>query len=198
MSPAAHQLDRSFYGRNSVIVAQELLNKVLVVRPVGGADVLSGRITETEAYRGADDPGSHGYRGVTPRTEVMYGPPGHLYVYFTYGMHWCANAVTEPDGECGAVLIRSIEPIDGLTEMRKRRTAKPRKSPLRDRDLTNGPAKLCQAMGLDGAADGIDLAATQTTVKILDDGVDPPANPGNSTRIGLSAGADIEWRWFVL
>lgn len=194
-TPIRRQLDRDFYARPSTVVAPALLNKVLVVRGQGAT--LTGRITETEAYAGADDPGSHGYRGVTPRTEIMFGPPGYLYVYFTYGMHWCANAVTEVEGECGAVLIRSIEPIEGIDTMRARRMRKPRKSPLRERDLTNGPAKICQAMGLDGDANGVDLTAARSAVRIIDDGQRPPARPGNSTRIGLSAGADIEWRWFV-
>lgn len=189
-------LDRAFFARDPQPVARELLNKVLVVTDAEGATV-QGRIVETEAYGGSDDPGSHGYRGITPRTEVMFGPPGYLYVYFTYGMHWCANVVTGSDGDCSAVLLRAVEPLEGIDVMRSRRTAKPRKSPLRDRDLCNGPAKLCQAFAIDGGDDGQDLFDGRVT--IVNDGVAPPERPENSTRIGLSptAGADIAWRWFV-
>ena len=192
----ATPLERSFFGRDPQPVARELLNKVLVVTDADGP-MVQGRIVETEAYGGSDDPGSHGYRGITPRTEIMFGPPGYLYVYFTYGMHWCANVVTGSDGDCSAVLLRAVDPLAGIEVMRSRRMAKPRKSPLRDRDLCNGPAKLCQAFAIDGADDGRDLMDGRVT--IVDDGVAPPPEPGNSTRIGLSptAGADIAWRWFV-
>lgn len=177
-------LPRSFYDRSPLDVAPDLLNKVLI-GPNG-----SGRIVEVEAYCGRDDPGSHGYRGVTPRTEVMYGPPGYLYVYFTYGMHWCANAVCEADGVCGAVLLRALEPLRGLEQMRIART-----KARRDRDLCSGPAKLCQALGIDGGFNGADLR--RGPVRIADDGVAPPSGPANATRIGLTAGADLAWRWYV-
>lgn len=184
-------LQREWFGARSVEVAPQLLNKALVV----GA--CAGRIVEVEAYAGADDPGSHGFRGVTPRTKVMFGPSGYLYVYFTYGMHWCANVVTGADGECSAVLIRAVEPIEGIDAMRERRTVAPRKHPLAERDLCNGPAKLCQAFGIDGDLDGVDLCVADSPVAIVDDGVEPPANPGVSGRIGLSAGTELPWRWFV-
>jgi len=177
-------LARSFYDRSPLAVASDLLNKVLI-----GSNG-TGRIVEVEAYCGRDDPGSHGYRGVTPRSVVMYGPPGLLYVYFTYGMHWCANAVCEADGVCGAVLLRALEPLSGIEEMRAARS-----KARRDRDLCNGPAKLCHALGIDGALNGADLR--RGAVRIVDDGTPPPEAPRNSTRIGLSAGADLAWRWYV-
>jgi DNA-3-methyladenine glycosylase len=180
------RLGRSFYGRDPLEVAPDLLNKVLV------HEGRAARIVEVEAYRGRDDPGSHAFRGETPRTKVMFGPPGHLYVYFSYGMHWCANAVCGRDGEAGAVLLRAGEPLEGLEAMREARPAA-----RRDRDLCSGPAKLCQALGLDRAHDGADLTSADRGVTIVDDGTAPPGDPGVSTRIGLSAGAEHPWRWFV-
>ena len=182
---AGRPLPRAFYLRDPLEVAPELLNKVLVH---GGR---AARLVEVEAYRGADDPGSHGYRGMTPRTRVMFGPPGHLYVYFTYGMHWCANAVCGPDGTCGAVLLRAAVPEEGLEEMRAAR-ARARV----DRDLCRGPARLCQALGLTGVQNGADLVGGAGP-RIVDDGVPPPGAPGVSRRIGLTTGADLPWRFFV-
>jgi DNA-3-methyladenine glycosylase len=152
----------------------------------------AGRIVEVEAYCGAEDPGSHTYRGRTLRNATMFGPPGGLYVYFTYGMHWCANAVCGVDGEGVAVLLRALVPLRGIDEMRARRPAA-----RRDVDLTSGPARLCQALGIDGTFDGADLVTADRAVTIVDDGVPPPVDPLVSTRIGLSAGADLEWRWSV-
>jgi DNA-3-methyladenine glycosylase len=180
-------LPRAFYDRDVHLVAADLLGKVLV-----GPDGASGRIVEVEAYAGPDDPGSHGYRGETPRTRVMFGPPGHLYVYFSYGMHWCANVVCGPSGTCAAVLLRALAPLDGLPLMRARRP-----SARRDRDLCSGPAKLCQALGIDKAHDGADVVRGDRGVVLLDDGTPPPREPVRTTRIGLSAGADLPWRLFV-
>ncbi len=168
------------------MVAPELLGKVLVHGD------RSGRIVEVEAYCGAIDAGSHAYRGPTRRNATMFGPPGRLYVYFTYGMHWCANAVCGEDGEGVAVLLRAAAPLGGLGEMRAARPAA-----RRQRDLASGPAKLCQAFGIDGSFDGADLATADGGVTITDDGVAPPPAPGISTRIGLSVGAEHPWRWYV-
>lgn len=187
MSTPDTRLDRAFFARDSRVVAPEVLNKVLV------AGECSARIVEVEAYCGEEDPGSHGYRGETPRTKVMFGPAGHLYVYFTYGMHWCANAVCGDVGESSAVLLRAAAPLTGQEAMRARRGAVAR----RDRDLCSGPAKLCQAFGIAKSHDGADLVAGVDGVTIVDDGVAPPADPGVSRRIGLSAGVEHEWRWFV-
>lgn len=184
--PTLEVLDRDFYRRDSRTVAVELLNKILLNGRTGG------RIVEVEAYGGADDPGSHAFRGPTARNAVMFGPPGHLYVYFTYGMHWCANAVCGQEGEGAAVLIRALAPLYGLRRMRSRRPVA-----RSDREICSGPAKLCQALGIDGAHDGSDLVTGDRLVTICDDGTPPPSTPGRSTRIGLGAGADLPWRWYV-
>ena len=182
----SRRLGRGFFARPTLDVAPDLLNKVLV------APGVAGRIVEVEAYRGDDDPGSHAHRGPTPRTEVMFGPAGHLYVYFTYGMHWCANVVTDRRGVPGAVLLRAVTPLRGLPAMRSRRPAV-----VRDRDLANGPAKLARAFDLTGRHDGADLVHGVHGVSIRDDGVSPPARPSVGTRIGLSRGVDLPWRFAV-
>ena len=181
-------LNRDFYARNALEVAPELLNKVLVA-PDGRA----GRIVEVEAYRGADDPGSHGFRGMTRRNATMFGPPGHLYVYFTYGMHWCANVVAETDGVAAAVLLRALTPLEGLEAMYAAR----RPAARRDRDLCSGPAKLTQALGIDGDLNGADLVTGDHGVTIVNDGQPPLPDPAVTTRIGLTDGADLPWRFCI-
>ena len=178
------RLGRAFYRRNPRAVGPELLGKLLV------RGELAARIVEVEAYCGAEDPGSHAYRGMTPRNATMFGPPGRLYVYFTYGMHWCANAVCGDDGDGVAVLVRAAEPVTGIDDMWTRRI-----KARRERDLLAGPARLCQAFALDGGYDGADLVTADRGVTIADDGTPPPASPAVSTRIGLSSGADLPWRW---
>jgi DNA-3-methyladenine glycosylase len=184
-------LPRTFYRRDSRALAPELLNKLLV-RAEPGAPRLAARIVEVEAYCGAEDPGSHAYRGMTRRNAVMFGPPGHLYVYFTYGMHWCANVVGHVPGDASAVLLRAAAPVEGIDVMRARRV-----KARRDVDLCAGPARLCQAFGLTGAHDGVDL--TKGTLRIVDDGTPPPAAPVVTTRVGLRAGQgdDSPWRYLV-
>ena len=181
---ARQRLGSQFYGRDSREVAPDLLGKLLV------RGDRTARIVEVEAYCGADDPGSHAYRGMTRRNATMFGPAGRLYVYFTYGMHWCANAVCGREGEGVAVLLRAAEPVSGVDEMRTLRPAA-----RRDRDLLSGPARLCQAFGLDGTFDGCDLVTADRGVTIVDDGVAPPDVPIVSTRIGLSVGTELPWRW---
>ena len=158
---------------------------------------MRARIVEVEAYVGGGvDPGSHAHRGRTARNATMFGPPGGLYVYFTYGMHWCANAVCSPEGIASAVLLRAAAPLTGLEEMWSRRP----KARV-DRDLLSGPAKLCQAFGIEGKHDGTDMIRPSGPegITIVDDGVLPPDEPGVSTRIGLARGMgdDLPWRWFV-
>jgi DNA-3-methyladenine glycosylase len=187
----ARGLTRAFFARDARVLAPDLLNKLLVHDdPDAGRLVV--RIVEVEAYAGSDDAGSHAYRGPTPRTETMFGAPGHLYVYFTYGMHWCMNVVGATEGVASAVLLRAGAPVEGIDAMRGRRPAA-----RRDRDLGSGPARLTQALGVTGTFDGTDL--TRGPLRLVDDGVPPPAEPGVSTRIGLRAGRGHEhpWRWFV-
>jgi DNA-3-methyladenine glycosylase len=183
-------LPRRFYARPATIVAPELLGHVLV-RALPSGEQLRVRIVETEAYE-QDDPASHAFRGVTARNRVMFGPAGHLYVYFTYGMHWCSNVVCGETGWASAVLLRGGAPVEGIDVMRSRRHAA-----RRDRDLASGPARLTQALAITGARNGADLASGP--VRLLDDGVPPPSRPGRSTRVGLKLGEGdrSRWRWFV-
>lgn len=171
---------------SSLEVAPRLLNKVLVGQGV------AGRIVEVEAYLGEADPASHAYRGRTPRNATMFGPAGHLYVYFTYGMHHCCNVVCSPDGVAQAVLIRAVAPMDGLELMGRRRPAA-----RREIDLCNGPAKLCQAFDIDRRLDGADLTDPASPIRLLDDGVEPPATPARSPRVGISVATEHLWRYSV-
>ena len=172
---------------NPVAIAPWLLNKVLA------SGDRAGRIVEVEAYHGANDAASHAYRGLTPRTAIMFGPPGFLYVYFTYGMHWCANVVCGPDGEAAAVLIRALAPLSGLEAMR---AARPKAR--RDLDLCNGPAKLCQALGITGADNATDLLRRgRSGIHLLDDGTPPPRRPGRGPRVGIKAATERRWRFWV-
>ncbi|EGC97898.1 3-methyladenine DNA glycosylase [Burkholderia sp. TJI49] len=180
-------LPRAFFDRAATEAAPQLLNKILAA-----ADGRAGRIVEVEAYAGAIDPAAHTYRGRTPRNATMFGPPGHLYVYFTYGMHWCCNCVCGPAGAGTGVLIRALEPLRGIERMRAARP--PRVS---DRDLCRGPARLTQALGIDGAQDGIDLVSAGDGFAIVDDGTPPPAEPARGPRIGIRVGQDLPWRWWV-
>ena len=168
-------------------MAPELLNKILVCGD------RRGRIVEVEAYAGAADPASHAFRGRTTRNATMFGPPGHLYVYFTYGMHFCANVVCGADGEASAVLMRGLTPLAGLEEMRAARGPAARA----DRDLCSGPGKLCQAFAIDRTFDGADLVTGDLGVAVVDDGTPAPAAPGVSGRIGISVAAEVPWRFYV-
>jgi len=174
-------LPRRWFARAAPLVAVELLNKVVVV-----ADC-SGRIVEVEAYT-RDDPASHSFRGETMRNAVMFGEAGHLYVYFTYGMHYCANVVSGEIGDGQAVLLRALQPLTGVEEMARRRG--------RTTNLTDGPGKLCQALGIDLTMNGIALDDAGG-LHIVDDGTPPPAAPRVGTRVGITKGADTPWRWRV-
>ena len=181
-----YRLDRAFYERPADVVAPDLLGKVLV--HVQDAVRLSGRIVETEAYFGDSDPGSHAFRGPTARNRVMFERAGYLYVYMSYGMHACMNVVTDAPGTAGAVLIRALEPMTGIERMERNRGGRT------DQELCNGPGKLCQALGITLAENGANLVSS--TMWIEDDGY-RPAEVGTSTRVGLSAGRDLPWRFYV-
>jgi DNA-3-methyladenine glycosylase len=183
---ALRPLRRSFYARPSPEVAPDLLGRLLVRRTADA--LLVARIVECEAYQ-EDDPASHSYRGLTGRTAVMFGPPGHLYVYFSYGMHYCMNVVTGTAGEGSAVLLRAAEPMEGLDVMSARRR-------LRDRRLLcAGPGRLTQAFGVTRADDGLDL--TSGTDLFLAAGQPVGADRlGVSPRVGISVARERPWRFF--
>ena len=180
-------LDRAWFARDAPDVAPDLLNKVLRVRSGDGA-LVAGRIVETEAYM-PDDPASHTFNGPTVRNRVMFGPAAHLYVYLSYGIHRCANVVTGPEGSGQAVLIRAVVPVAGIDAMRARR-GRP------DRELADGPGKLCQALGIGAEYDGLDLIG-RTPVAVVDDGVAPPDSPLTGPRVGISKAIDVPWRFRV-
>jgi len=187
-SPSA-ALPRAFYDRDTETVARELLGMILECRTREGA--AAGRIVETEAYLGEHDLACHAAAGRTSRTEPLYGAPGTAYVYFIYGMYWCFNAVTRAEGQPSAVLVRAIEPVAGIELMRRRRAPRAR----RDVELTNGPGKLCQALGIDGGCNGLSLQAAPLTVR---GGASVPANEITVTpRIGITRSAEWPLRWFV-
>ena len=158
-------LPRAFYNRPTLTVARELLGKRLV--HVENGIRLSGWISETEAYCGETDLGCHAKAGRTPRTAVMYGPPGFSYVYFTYGMHWLFNTITMPEGEPEAVLVRAIVPSEGIEIIAQRRGAQPRAR------WTDGPAKLTQALGIDGQHNDLDLCAPEAKL-FIEEGLEVP------------------------
>jgi DNA-3-methyladenine glycosylase len=173
-------------SEHSTVVAPALLGSILH-GPNG-----SGRIVEVEAYGGAEDPASHAARGITSRTEPMFGPAGVLYVYLIYGMYHCANVVTGEVGDGQAVLIRALEPIGDVATLKIGRP-----KARRDIDLTNGPGKLCQALGIDRTHDGTDLTAPEAFVRLE---LAPPVASEDvlvSSRIGLSVAQETLWRWYV-
>ena len=185
------KLPRSFYTRPTLLVAKDLLGKIIVRRV--GRTILSGKIVEVEAYLGAKDPASHAYRGKTKRNEVMFHEGGLLYVYFTYGMHFCANVVTGKKDIGEAVLIRAIEPLVGVEAMKRNRGAAEKR--LTEVNLTNGPAKLCQALGIERKENGTDLLGDKI---FLTDGESmSKSDIGTSARIGITQGRDKRWRFFV-
>src|SRR5438876_9043512 len=152
------KLPRSFYSRSTLDVASDLLGKVLV-RQLGRRN-LAGKIVETEAYVGPHDLACHASKGHTPRTSVMFGPPGHTYVYMIYGFHFCLNVVTEPVGYPAAVLIRAVEPLENLDLMRKLRN-----NPERETNIASGPGKLCMAMSIDKRLNGESLTGATTSIE---------------------------------
>jgi len=169
-------------------VAPRLLGAVLAHHTDDGT--VSVRLTEVEAYAGDQDPGSHAFRGRTRRNQVMFGPAGHAYVYFTYGMHCCMNVVCGVEGGASAVLVRAGEVVEGVDLARVRRGS------TRDRDLARGPARLCAALGVDLSHNGLDLSMSPLTLRVLDT---PPGEADVSTgpRVGLREAADRPWRFWL-
>lgn len=181
-------LAAGFYARETELVARELLGATLecTVRGVR----CSGRIVETEAYTGEDDLACHAAAGRTARTEILYGRPGYAYVYFIYGMHWCVNAVTRRAGLPSAVLIRALEPLKGIEAMRRRRHGR------RDSELTNGPGKLCEALGITGPEhNGVSLRTS--SLRILEGDQIPESDVAVTRRIGISKAVEEPLRWIV-
>ena len=181
-------LDRRFYERPTPEVAHDLLGKIILHKADGQA--VTGRIVETEAYLGQGDLAAHSARGRTPRTGVIFGPPGHAYVYLCYGMYACLNLVAEPDGKAGCVLIRALEPICGIEEIQKRRP-----KARRSRDLASGPGKLTLALGISREHNGLDVTRGPLTVRA------PRSEEVfeiiTSTRIGISVSQDLPLRFFI-
>lgn len=188
---AGRVLPPEFYRRPTLQVARGLLGATLV-RTIGRT-VLAGRIVEVEAYLGAIDPASHAFRGKTARNEVMFRAGGRLYVYFTYGMHHCANVVTGRAGSGSAVLIRALEPVTGIARMARNRGLAGR--PVAPRMLTGGPARLCQALRIGAPENGLSLQGPEVRIVA---GTPPPRSlVASSPRIGISSGRDKLWRFTI-
>jgi DNA-3-methyladenine glycosylase len=188
---------RFFYSRDPREVARDLLGKLLVRRE--RRLLLAGRIVEAEAYLGLTDPGSHAYRGQTPRNAVLFGPPGHAYIYFIYGNHYCTNVSCQPPGEAGGVLLRALEPVCGIEHMAALRgiTLDPDSKLSQLRLLTSGPGRLSQALAIVRERDNAkDLCAPESDLYIVDDGSLPP--PISATpRINVTSAPLDEWRYIV-
>ena len=189
------KLSRKFYSRKTGIVAQELLGKTLVHKTDEG--IISGKIVETEAYLGQEDPGSHAYRGITQRNRIMFGLAGKAYIYLVYGNHYCFNVVTEKDGVGGAVLIRALEPQEGIQLMKKYRRID---GPLAH--LTNGPGKLTKALGITGSMNGTDLTGNKLFI-MSQIGSRKKESPSkdfsivSTGRIGIKEGRNLPYRYYI-
>lgn len=186
------RVGRDFFDRDTLVVARALLGRRLV-RLLDG-ERLAGRIVEVEAYIGEDDLASHARFGRTRRNAPMYGPPGHAYVYFIYGMHYCLNVVTEREGFPAAVLIRALEPLEGIETMRVHRGGVP------DGQLTNGPARLCQALAVDRRFDGADLCAPDALLFIERDAPVPDEVIVAGPRVGVRGderARSVPWRFYI-
>ncbi len=209
-------ISRDFFARPSVLVAPDLLGCVLEHETAEG--VVAVELTEVEAYAGQTDPASHAYRGKTARNAVMFGPPGHAYVYFTYGMYFCVNLVCLGENSASAVLLRAGAIIEGEELARARRSGRGRGSdlghaetpgvsaarPLAARDLARGPARLCQALAIDRSQDGTDVCAADSPLRVRTGRVWPPAsarsgerNISTGPRVGVSRAAEIPWRFWI-
>ena len=210
-------VSRDFLARHAAEVAPELLGCVLEHETAAG--LVAVELTEVEAYGGQADPASHAYRGMTRRNAVMFGPPGHAYVYFTYGMHFCVNIVCLGEGSVSAVLLRAGAVIEGENLARARRskrgpggarnqetspqarTQQPHQAPLAWRDLARGPARLCQALDIDRSLDGADVCVASSPLRLRPGSADPAGNARKivaGPRVGVALAAEVPWRfWFA-
>lgn len=187
-------LPREFFERPSVQVAPDLLGCVISHSTAAG--LVAVMLVEVEAYAGEADPASHAFRGRTARNAVMFGPPGHAYVYFTYGMHFCVNLVCQPAGHASAVLLRAGRVIEGVPLARARRSGAARQP--RDVDLARGPARLCEALGIDRSHDGADVADPASPLRALAPAAPvPSARISRGPRVGISRAADVAWRFWI-
>lgn len=185
-------LPRKFYTRPVLTVAEELLGKMLVKNE--GKNLLAGRIVEVEAYDGKIDEASHSFKGITKRNEVMFNEGGYLYVYFTYGAHFCCNVVAGKKNYGAAVLIRAVEPVTGIDVMIKRRFGRKLKNGNEIFNLTSGPGKVCKAFGINREHSGIDL--TDNFIFIMNEPKINKSKMGVSKRVGISKSVDLPWRFF--
>ncbi|GGP51053.1 DNA-3-methyladenine glycosylase [Saccharothrix coeruleofusca] len=188
MPAGPRQLTEQELAVDPLVAARLLLGCVL--RSTTPEGVVAVRVVEVEAYRGGDDPASHCYRGRTPRNDVMFGPAGRLYVYFVYGMHFCANVVSLTDGVPGAVLLRAGEVVEGVDLARRRRPAA-----RNDAELAKGPARLTGVLGLDRAHNGVDLTDPDSPVKLL--AGEPVTDVRTGPRVGVAVAVDVPWRFWV-
>lgn len=187
---ASRKLPRAFYLQPTLDVARALLGMYLVRKTPTGR--LAGRIVEVEAYLGDLDPASHSYRGRTARNDVMFWKGGHLYVYFTYGMHFCGNVVTESEDVGRAILIRAVEPVEGIPVLVRHRGT----TPAGIEQLCNGPAKFCKAFSIGRRQNGVDLCGTKIWIEQRGPQLAGELI-GTSSRVGISAGKHHRWRFFV-
>ena len=187
------KLSKSFYKKDLLIVAQNLLGKILV--KVDSKNTFAGKIVEVEAYHGDFDQAAHSFGGVTKRNESMFREGGYLYVYFTYGSHHCCNVVTGKKGQGTAVLIRAVEPVSGIDKMIKNRFGRKLTNEKEIFNLTSGPGKICQAFGINRSHSGIDLTGEKIFIlnnkRISEDAI------GISKRIGITKSTDLPWRFFI-
>ena len=187
------KLEKEFYCRNLLVVAKDLLGKILVKK--NGKEILAGKIVEVEAYDGSTDQAAHSYGRITPRNKIMFEDGGFLYVYFTYGAHHCCNVVTGIKGKGTAVLIRAVEPVFGLKKIMINRFNKTDLTQKEIYNLTSGPGKICQAFGLDRSYSGTDL--TKNKIFLLNMPKVKKSKIGISKRIGISKSVDLPWRFFI-
>lgn len=191
-------LPSSFYGQDTLAAARQLLGKTLVRRFPDG-QIATGRVVETEAYT-RNDPACHAFRGLTERNKTMWGPPGRAYIHINYGLHFCLNAVTAPEGAAEAVLIRALEPVTNARALWRHTYGE--NSPFDQTEkalvrLTSGPGKLTRALGVDKAMDGIDLTNADGSLFLAHGEAIADANVVTTTRIGITKGADLPWRFYV-